>query len=240
MRKVLITGAAGFVAGILRSHWAHDRYDLRLADIKDIDDADSNSVGFDISDLDSFRSACEGIDTVVHLAADPRQRADFYETLLDRNIVGAYNAFHAAHLAGCRRVVFASSVNSVFGYGGRESTPWDVPIYPTTLYGATKCWGEAVARVYAHEHALSCICVRLGSPRFRQSGDWDPNAPSMGISARDTAQLFARCIDAEDIPFAIVHGISRHKKSWMDLEHSVRVLGYEPEDGTAYEKTSSE
>ncbi|SVB35354.1 uncharacterized protein METZ01_LOCUS188208 [marine metagenome] len=179
--------------------------------------------------------ACEGIDTIVHLAADPSPAAEFYETLLPLNIIGGYNGFQAAAEAGCRRIVFASSVNAVLGYGGETTTDWDVPVFPQNVYGATKCWGEALARVYSDQHDLSCICVRLGSPRLRMDKlkPEDLDKPSMGISRRDTAQLFGRCVDVENVDFAIVHGVSRHRRSWMDVEHSCLVLGYEPEDGTA-------
>lgn len=234
MGKVLLTGAAGFVGEILRRHWG-DRFDLRLADIKPIGDAEA--IELDIADYDAMRSACQGVETVVHLAADPSPNADFYDSLLGRNVVGTYNVFEAAaREAGCRRIVFTSSVNAILGYRPETPVPWDAPIFPINVYGATKCWGEALGRVYAHSHGLSTICVRLGSPRFAQDGDWDPDEPSMGISPRDTAQLFARCIEATDVDYAIVHGVSNHRKSWMDLEINRRVLGYEPEDGTAFQK----
>ena len=44
-------------------------------------------VPLDTSDLASFRSACEGVHTVVHLAADPRPSADFHTSLLPANVV---------------------------------------------------------------------------------------------------------------------------------------------------------
>ncbi|MBT5534481.1 NAD(P)-dependent oxidoreductase, partial [Candidatus Poribacteria bacterium] len=53
-------------------------------------------------------------------------------------------------------------------------------------------------------------------------------------SPRDTAQLFGCCVDVEDLPFAIVHGSSRHVKSEMDIAETCRILGYEPQDGTAF------
>jgi nucleoside-diphosphate-sugar epimerase len=111
---------------------------------------------------------------------------------------------------------------------------WDIPVYPINVYGATKCWGEALARSYAHEHDLSCICVRIGGANFKQNNRWNVEEPNMGISSRDQAQLFARCIDAPaELKFKIVHGTSLHEESWMDLEIS-REIGYEPEDGTAF------
>ena len=88
-----------------------------------------------------------------------------------------------------------------------------MPVFPQNVYGATKCFGEALGRVCADQHGLSCISVRLGSLRFDQGGDWDPEEPSHRISPRDTAQLFARCVDVEEVEVAIVPGISRHKKA---------------------------
>ncbi len=235
--RVLLTGAAGFVGGILRSHWG-DRYQLRLADIRPLEGVGAHEefAQVDIAEYEQMLQACEGMDAVVHLAADPSPSAEFYDSLLPRNIIGAYNGFEAARQAGCRRIVFASSVNAVLGYEGKVATTWDVPIYPQNVYGATKCWGEALGRVYSDQHNLSSICVRLGSPRFDQAGDWDADEPSMGISPRDTAQLFGRCVDVEGVDFAIVHGVSRHRRSWMEVEDSRRVLGYEPQDGTAFPK----
>jgi nucleoside-diphosphate-sugar epimerase len=236
-KKILLTGAAGFVGGILRSHWG-DNYPLRLADIKPVGEvaAHEEFVQVDITQPEQMLQACQGVEVVVHLAADPSPSAEFYNTLLPLNIIGAYNGFEAARQAGCQRIVFASSVNAVLGYGGKVTTSWDVPIFPQNVYGATKCWGEALGRVYADQHGLSSICVRLGSPRYDQAGDWDADEPSMGISPRDTAQLFARCVDVEGVDFAIVHGVSRHRRSWMNVDDSCRVLGYEPQDGTAFPK----
>ena len=167
-------------------------------------------------------------------------------SLLDRNIKSTYNAFAASASQGCRRVVFASSVNAVLGYDGvgREGqaagTAWDVPPWPTNIYGATKCWGEALGRVFSTpdthgglpaDGRLSCICVRIGSPGW--DGEATHGSSNFGLSARDCGQLFARAVSVRDVQFAIVAGGSRHAASWMDVEHTRAVLGYEPQDGTA-------
>ncbi len=117
-RKVLLTGAAGRIATAFR-HYDGERYALRLAD-RDLgrigDSAGHEAVALEIADLDACQAACAGIDTVVHLAADPSPDADFYGSLLDNNIKGTYNVFRAARDQGCRRVIFASSVHAVIGY----------------------------------------------------------------------------------------------------------------------------
>mgnify|MGYP000877318336 CR=1 FL=1 len=76
-RRVLLTGAAGFVGGILRSHWA-DRYSLRLSSIRNITDPEGHeTVKTDITDFGQFLAACDGVGLVVHLAADPSMQAKF-------------------------------------------------------------------------------------------------------------------------------------------------------------------
>lgn len=233
--KVLVTGAAGLVGGHLREFWG-DRYQLRLTDIRPVDNlaAHEEYAAMDITDYEAFLAACEGMDAVVHLAADPSMDAEFYETLLPLNIIGCYNGFEAARQAGCKRIVFASSINAILGYDADDyPVPWDAPVYPVNVYGATKCFGEALGRVYAHQHGLSCIMVRIGGAAWQQCGDQDTIRREAGITGRDQAQLFARCLEApSDVDFKIVHGTSNHTMQWMDLEVS-RELGYEPEDGTA-------
>ena len=232
---ILVTGAAGLFAGILRSHWG-DRYRLRLADVRAVENLSPHEefVEMDITDYPLFLKACKGVDTVIHLAAYPGDGAEFYDTLLQMNIIGGYNAFEAAHEAGCRRIVFASSIDAVGGYADESDVGWDRPVRPTTVYGATKCWGEALGRVYADQHGLSVICVRLCNPHFDQAGNWDQDDLISGISPRDAATLFGRCVDVDDVEFAIVNGISNHRHPRLDLEVSRRVLGFEPQDGSRF------
>lgn len=232
-RTVLITGAAGLFGGILRGHWG-DRYRLRLADVVPINDLSAHEtfVQADIVDPVQMTAACQDVDTIVHLAAYPGDGADF-DTLLQLNLIGAYNAFEAARQAGCRRLVFASSVDAVRGYWDEGEIGVDRPVYPTNLYGATKVWGETLGRAFADQHDLGCICVRLVNPFFDPQGDWDPEELTSGISPRDAASLIACCIDAEGIDFAIVNGISRHRNGVLDWRPARDLLGFVPQDGTA-------
>ena len=165
--KVLLTGATGRVGGILRAHWGPDRYQLRLADVRPLgattilasgepESREMNRtplqdheefVHCDCASYDQMLDACKGMDVVVHLAADPNPGSDWETSLLPRNVVGCYNAFHAAHEAGCYRIVFASSVNAVNGYAaedwhGATGVGVDVPVWPVNTYGAAKCFGE--------------------------------------------------------------------------------------------------
>src|SRR5437762_9272138 len=109
-RKVLVTGAAGRIGSDFRRLYGA-RYRFRLIDRRPIaEPAGHETLEGDLAELEVARRACAGMDTVLHLAADPNAAADFYETLLSANIQATYNVFAAAKEAGCRRVIFASSI----------------------------------------------------------------------------------------------------------------------------------
>ena len=233
-KAVLITGAAGFIGSYVRRAFA-DRYTMRLTDIAPIEDPQGHEVmKADITDLDQMRRACDGMEVVVHLAADPDPGAEFGDRLLPLNIIGTYNVFQAAKEQGCQRVVFASSIHAMLGYPRGVSVRWDMPVDPPNFYGVSKCFGEALGRCYAH-HMLSTLAVRIGAIRRDDDPDLDRPATERGdgeswISQRDLAQLIQRCIDAEGIDFAIVHAQSGQRNPLLDISHTRALLGYDPQD----------
>ena len=233
-RRVLVTGAAGRIGAAFVAQ-ERERYAFRLTyhsreSLTASDTGGHEGIVLVVADLDAVRRACAGIDTVGHLAADPSPEADFYGSLLDNNIKGAFNIFQAAKEQGCARVVFASSVHAVAGY------PVDVQPRPTdqtrpmNMYGATKCFGEATAACFAYQ-GLSSICIRIGAyeaPWLAEHG----TALDLGmyVSPRDLNQLIVHCIETPDIPFAIVNGLSDNTFKRMDLSSTRELLGYEPVD----------
>jgi len=232
-RFVLVTGAAGRIGRAFVAA-ASDRYRFRLSDrdIAGLGDARGHEVlALDVADPDGCRAACTGIDTVVHLAADPSPEADFAGSLLENNIRGAYDIFRAAADAGCRRVIYASSLHAVAGYPIEVAIGPDAPVRPLTMYGVSKCFGEATASYFAEAEGLSCIAVRIGAyeaPWIRE----EPTRETLSgfISVRDMNQLLIRCIEAPDLPFAIVHGISNNRIKRVSLAETQALLGYLPED----------
>ena len=232
-RKLLITGAAGDIGTILFNNLPKDQYDLILADLREPDyDHDYPFIKMDISDLDQFKAACEGVDTVIHMAADRRTTAP-WETLLPANVIGVYNAFEAAHQAGCRRVIYASSVNAASGYPNDIQLRTDLPPHPGNLYGATKVWGEMVAQVYADQKDLSCICLRIGwlTDRNNKERFFNPIALPMILTYEDAYRLVHASIEApDDVRFGVFNGISDNRYKRQDISNTRSILGFEPQD----------
>src|SRR5690242_13711037 len=98
-RRVLVTGAAGNIGSYFAEH-SHAKYDLRLMVHGNEQRIDAirifgEVVEADLGDLERLKQICQGIDTVLHLAADASAEAT-WESLHPTNIVGTYNVFVAA------------------------------------------------------------------------------------------------------------------------------------------------
>lgn len=235
-RRVLITGAAGRIGARYAEH-AASKYQLRLAGrhtepMQRYADQGHEVMRLDVADLDACQEACQGIDTVLHLAADPSPAADFYGSLLDNNIKGTFNIYQAAADQGCQRVIFASSVHAVLAYLP-DTQPWaDSQARPANMYGATKAFGEAVGSVFNASRGISSIAIRIGAYEARRARDdaLGDHIRRCFLSARDMCQLFDRCIEIDFSGHTVVHGISNNRYKELDLRYTREFLGYEPVD----------
>jgi nucleoside-diphosphate-sugar epimerase len=225
-RKVLITGAAGHIGRCLLAGFGGD-YDLRAFDRAALD-GPWESVAGDLTDLASLLRAMQGIEVVVHLAAT-RKEAPFVEDLVPNNIVGLYNTLEAAREAGVRRVVFASSAQTVAAYPKGDTITIDHPPHPSSLYGATKVFGETLGRFYHDRYGLEFVALRIGwflppgDERLRQGR-------SIWLSPSDALHLFRAAIEKPDVGFAIVFGTSKTEGERLSQDEAREQLGYEPRD----------
>src|SRR5712692_8410679 len=120
MKTILITGAAGDVAGHLRRELA-GRYTIRLSDIAPIPDlrpAEHYQQG-DITSMDDMLAATHDADAIVHLGGYSVEGP--WEAILDANIIGLYNVFEAARRNGVKRILFPTS-NHAVGFYRRDQT----------------------------------------------------------------------------------------------------------------------
>jgi nucleoside-diphosphate-sugar epimerase len=237
-RRVLVTGAAGNIGSYFAEH-SRDRYDLRLMVRGDEDKADLDAlrkfgelVMADLSELEALKSHCRGVDTVLHLAASASPNTT-WEQLLPNNIVGTYNMMVAAKAAGCRRLIYASSIHAVSGYPPDVQVKTTEPVNPGDLYGVSKCFGEALGRYMAEQEGLSVIALRIGAFQPLKSAlDADKGVEMMHmfVSRRDLTQLIHKCIDVENLRFAIFHGVSDNYFKRLDISDARELVGYVPAD----------
>lgn len=237
MKTVLITGADGLIGSHLREE-LDGKYNLRLLSHKPIEGA--QAIVADIDDLQALVPAFEGVDSVVHLAASAAVDSP-WEAVLKNNIIGTYNVFEAARQAGVKQVIYASSNHAVGTYkkdlaervrsGEQVMIDHLVQVRPDSLYGVSKCFGEALGRYYADHHGLHVICLRIGAINQRDAPKDDPLEGGMWMSQRDFAQLVEKCLEADTVKFDIFYGVSNVPHRYFDLEHAREVVGFVPQDG---------
>ena len=173
----LVTGSAGFIG----SHLVHALLDLEQTVVgldnfatghqRNIDEIRATVTGErwrrhhfieqDIRDLDACRSACRGIDVVLHQAAlgsVPRSLDDPIATN-QSNIDGFLNVLVAARDAGVRRFVYAASSST---YGDHPGLPKveDVIGRPLSPYAVTKLVNELYAEVFGRCYGMQAIGLR--------------------------------------------------------------------------------
>jgi nucleoside-diphosphate-sugar epimerase len=234
-RRVLVTGGAGNIGSYFATH-SHHKYDLVLLE-REWDEEGKKLREFgelvtgDVTDLEALKAAFVGVDTVVHLAANANPSAD-WQSVRDLNIGGTYNAFVAARAAGCRRVVYASSIHAVSGYPADVQVKTSEPVNPGDLYGVSKCFGEAMGRYMAEQEGLSVIALRIGAFQPLENAEQESSLGMLDafVSWRDLNQLIERSIDIENVRFAVLHGLSNNRFKRLDISDARELLGYAPQD----------
>ena len=243
--RVLVTGMSGLIGGAVRRH-LEGRFRLRALNRRPV--AGVETVQADIADLPAIRPAFAGVDVTVHLAASTRADAPWPEVLA-QNVIGTYNVFEAAREAGVRRVVYASSGATVSGWerddpyralvagrygelgeGGWPRLTHETPSRPHGLYGASKVWGEALARHYSDVHGLSMLCLRIGAVNDADRPS-EPRHFSVWCSQRDIARMVQHCIEAPDsLRFDVFFVTSDNRWGCRDPGHARAVLRLEAQD----------
>lgn len=225
-KRLLITGAAGNLGGVLRHGLAPLAETLRLGDRADMGEAAEHEelIHCELGDFDAVMAMVEGCDAVVHFGAAPAERP--WAEILESSIKGGYNVYEAARRHGIKRIVYASSIHAV-GYVRRESgADTDTPHRPNSLYGVAKCFVEDLAKLYFDKFGIESACLRINTSipepiDRRQLATW--------LSHDDLVRLVTRSLVAERIGHSVVYGISDNQEVFFS-NHKVVHLGYRPED----------
>ncbi len=188
-RKVLVTGASGYIASLVLPEF-RSRFNLVLADSRDRSrngDRIAGVVTADFSDPDrsKYQALFEGVDAVVHLAYRHSATAQGSTWGADvppierfpvefQNVQMAQNVYRAAYDAGVRRVVVASSNHAADWYEHNliharkkeMAYPHELPLLDN-FYGWSKAAYELLAFPYAcgiFGRKMECVLVRIGNP----------------------------------------------------------------------------
>ncbi len=245
--RILITGIAGTVGSILAKRLSGDHVVTGI-DIRQSDQFDTTIL--DLNDYNAIRPEFDGVDIVVHLAAEPGHGREIgWDILMPRNVQPTVNVFQAAHEAGVRRLVFASSMHVMGMY--EEDEPWasiaageygvldpdtvplvtaDMPVRADGRYAVTKAFGEQLARYYAEAESMEAVCVRLGTISRNDRPGTDSRSYVSWFSHRDLGDFFAACIENPNLKYNIVYGASANTWKIYDTPGGWKTLGFTPQD----------
>jgi UDP-glucuronate 4-epimerase len=208
MKKILVTGAAGFIGFTLSKRLLergdevvgldnlNDYYDvnLKLSRLKQITMQENfKPVRLDLADRDGMARLFkeENFDVVVNLAAQAGVRYSLINphAYVDTNLVGFVNILEGCRHNNIKHLVFASS-SSV--YGANTHMPFSVHHnvdHPVSLYAASKKANELMAHTYASLFKLPSTGLRF----FTVYGPW--GRPDMALFLFTKAILEGKPID---------------------------------------------
>jgi len=194
VKKILITGAAGFIGAQLSKKLLaagaqvvgldnlNDYYDpgLKKARMAVLAEGDGfRHVALDLADRPAMERlfAENNFDVVVNLAAQAGVRYSLINphAYIDTNIVGFVNVLEGCRHSGVKHLVYASS-SSV--YGANTRMPFSVHDnvdHPVSLYAASKKANELMAHTYSHLFGLPTTGLRF----FTVYGPW--GRPDMAL-----------------------------------------------------------
>jgi len=173
-KKILVTGADGFIGSHLTEALVKVGYDVRAfvfynsfghwgwidhaaADIRESLDIFAG----DIRDPHGVRTAMEGCDIVLHLAALIAIPYSYYspDTYIDTNVKGTLNIVQAARDLDVSRVV-CTSTSEVYGTAITAPITEDHPLQPQSPYSASKIGADAIAMSFYNAFSTPVSILR--------------------------------------------------------------------------------
>jgi UDP-glucose 4-epimerase len=175
--KVIVTGAAGFIATNLlprllqAGHEVHgiDNFFLGKRDYiaRSLGNPNFTFHEFDLLDRDRVVALFQRLrpDVVWHLAAnsDISYGTSYTDFDLKGGTVVTYNILEGMRMSQSRQIIFSSS-GAVYGEPTVMPTPENYgPIFPISLYAASKAACETLITAFAHNYGMQCWIYRFGN-----------------------------------------------------------------------------
>lgn len=174
LKKILVTGADGFIGSHLTEELVRRGHDVRAFALYNsfgswgwLDTAepavrDSLDVFLgDIRDPHGVRKAMEGCDAVLHLAALIAIPYSYHSpvTYVETNVTGTLNVVQAARDLGVSRVV-CTSTSEVYGTARYVPIDEEHPLQGQSPYSATKIGADQIALSYHRSFATPVTVLR--------------------------------------------------------------------------------
>ena len=180
--KFAISGGAGFIGATLANELhVRGHNEIRLFDNLSTGDwsrlnyeADKTLFDISIAKVEDLVDALSGTEVLFHLSAVKlHNEKNSFDELIMHNIIGTQKLLEAAGKAGVKKVVFTSSL---YAYGMLEMELFteDLMPFPSTVYGASKLFGEGLvsiaAQKYGFEYSIARLFFIYGEKQYSEGG----------------------------------------------------------------------
>lgn len=165
----MVTGGAGFIGGHTTELLVSEGHDVLVFDNFSTGHRENldavvdriEVVEGDICDTAALKESMQGIDYVIHLAAEISNPKSVEDPIWANsiNVDGTLNVLIAARDAGVKRLVMASSC-AIYGDTGDKPQREDFVPHPLSPYGATKICGEHYLSVFQQIYGLETVRLR--------------------------------------------------------------------------------
>lgn len=222
-KKILITGGAGFIGSNLIEHFLQQDNKIVCLDnfatgkeknvAPFLENPDFRLIKGDIRDLESCRTAVEGVDVILHQAAlgsVPRSIND-PKTTNDVNIGGFINMLVAAKEHNIKRFVYAASSST---YGDHKALPKveDRIGKPLSPYAITKYVNELYAEMFSDLYGIETIGLRYFNVFGRRQ---DPNGAYAAAIPKFTKLLM-------DHESPLIYGDGEQSRDFTYIENVIQ------------------
>jgi nucleoside-diphosphate-sugar epimerase len=160
-KKILVTGASGFIGSEVSRQLASEGYRPRLLIRRPLREPirglNADFVKGNLRDPKSLADAVKGVDAIVHLGA--RATFESYERLKPDILEGSLNLMHAAAASGVQTFVYSSSL---LIYGDQDGeVDESTPAKPVLDYGRIKLETETTLTQMASASKMNFSAIRL-------------------------------------------------------------------------------
>ncbi|MCB0431112.1 MAG: SDR family NAD(P)-dependent oxidoreductase [Flavobacteriales bacterium] len=170
MKKIFVTGGAGFIGSHLVKRLVEDGNEVVVADIllrgNKLDPEILKAVHFeqaDVRDIDAMRRLSKRCDQIFHFAAilGVDVVADNPVETMETECIGMQNVAKVAIEIGAEKVIYAST-SGVYGHSAIEkSVTENIQLDPRTSYAIAKRYNEIYLAALFEEKGLNSISLRF-------------------------------------------------------------------------------
>jgi dTDP-glucose 4,6-dehydratase len=238
MRKILVTGGAGFIGSAFVRLLLEERPDFRITDfdaltyagnldnLEGLDPARHRFVRGDICDREAVLAALEeGTEAVVNFAAESHVDRSIAsaDEFLRTNVLGTQVLLDAARARGVGRFVQISTDEVMGSLPERDDAFFteQSPYEPNSPYAASKAAAEHLVRAAAHTHGLDAVTTRCGN-----------NYGPRQFPEKLIPLLISNALEGRPIP---VYGDGRNVRDWIYVDDHCRAILLALEKGRAGE-----